>query len=634
MDPQVVLDVVVFLAFVITVVAVGIGMSRGEKDSEDYFLAGRGLKWWLVGFSLIAANISSEHFIGMSGQAARYLGLAIASYEWLASITLVVVAFWFLPKFLRAGIYTMPEFLEYRFNHSARALMSLLMMIVYILVTIPAVIYSGGLPISVLFRDLQLGNIQITITTASWAIGILAALYVAAGGLKACAWADLLQGSALILGGAIVTFLAFQALGQAEPQSIGLTAEHADAGAIERFQTLNAHKLHMKLDASDPILPWTALLLGLWIPNFYYWGLNQFITQRTLGSHSLADGQKGVVFAAGLKLLIPFVIVLPGIAAVNLYAPEMQQEAALANKPVLDSLAAVADDPVAARQAFDFDRDFAELHPESARQMLVINQTLVASETESRAEGDLFLQNLELLEAIREDNRERSPAEHIRVHPTVVGYQYDSAFPLLMRHLVRPGIRGFILAALLGAVISSLAAMLNAASTIFTMDVYRGLLYPRATQANLVSVGRVCVVLFTIVGCVVAPFLGHPRFEGIFTYIQEFQGFISPGVLAVFLFGLFIHRAPRSCGVVGLLLNPIVYGLLLWFRPDIAFLNRMAISLGVEIAVLGAMTLLWPLARPVTLPEQTKIAMEQSSSAKVWGVIVILLTLTLYWVFW
>jgi SSS family solute:Na+ symporter len=207
-----------------------------------------------------------------------------------------------------------------------------------------------------------------------------------------------------------------------------------------------------------------------------------------------------------------------------------------------------------------------------------------------------------------------------------------------MKHLVHPGIRGFVLAALLGAVISSLASMLNAASTIFTMDLYRGYLNPQASQGNLVAMGRLCVVVFAAIGCYISPYLGDPRFKGIFTYIQEFQGFFSPGVLAVFIFGLFVHRAPRACGVMGLLISPAAYAALkwgapLWGLPEIAFLDRMAISFGTVLVVLTAMTIFSPLREPVTLPEQSKIALEGSSGAKFWGILVIIATAALYWVF-
>jgi SSS family solute:Na+ symporter len=503
------------------------------------------------------------------------------------------------------------------------------------------VIYSGALTADVLFGDQELiGGFQITVVNASWMIGVLAAVYVVAGGLKACAWADLIQGSALILGGAIVSYLAFQALGNADPQAIGLAAEHASAGAIERFRELNSAKLHMVLPRTDLILPWTALVVGLWIPNFYYWGLNQYITQRTLGAHSLADGQKGVVFAAALKLLIPFIIVIPGVIAFNLFSGEMRQAAAKENQTVLDQLAKAQADPQAAKMAFEFNANFAELYPDVAAEMLAVNRAAAGQEADSNdapAEGAVE-QNSALLKQIAGLNSARAAGEQIAVQSTVVGYKFVSAFALLLKHLVHPGVRGFVLAALLGAVISSLASMLNAASTIFTMDLYRAYLNPTATQGNLVAMGRLCVVVFAAIGCYISPYLGDPRFKGIFTYIQEFQGFFSPGVLAVFIFGLFIHRAPRACGVMGLLISPAAYGFLKWVGPEwglpeIAFLDRMAISFATVLIVLGTMTVLRPLPEPVTLPVQTKIALDSSAGAKFWGVVVVIATLALYWVF-
>jgi solute:Na+ symporter, SSS family len=643
MDPSFLLDAAIFVGFFVLVIGVGIGMSRGEDDtSEEYFLAGRGLSWWLIGFSLIAANISSEQFIGMSGQAAMHVGLAIASYEWMAAITLVVVAFWFLPKFLRAGIYTIPEFLEYRFTRGARSLMSAFMVLICVLVSFTAVVYSGGLTAVVLFGDTPIfGNFEVTLTNACWTIGILSAVYVVAGGLKACAWADLIQGASLIIGGAIVTYLAFQALGSADPQAIGLAAEQASAGPIQRFTELNEDKLHMALPASDLILPWTALVVGLWIPNFYYWGLNQYITQRTLGAESLAAGQRGVIFAAGLKLVIPFIIVIPGIIAFNLFSDEMRELAVPENERVLDAFAQSQSNSDT-RQAFSFNENYAILYPESAAEIVAANQRLAGMEPDVDSEEPLMQQNAAALEQITTLNRERPQAEQVQIQSSIlVGYKHDAAFPLLMKRLVfdHPGIRAFVVAALYGAVISSLAAILNAAATLFTMDLYRQYLNRNASQTNLVLTGRVCIVLSTIVGCVLAPQLADPRFLGIFTYIQEFQGFFSPGVLAVFLFGLFVHRAPRFCGWVGLLLSWPVYGFLKWGLPlfgvdDIAFLNRMAITFGIVLAVLAAATLIAPLKQPVALPSNTNIQLDHSPGAKAWGVIVVLVTLALYWIFW
>src|SRR5512139_851599 len=219
-------DILVFVAFVVSVIAIGLWKSKGEAThgehgAQDYFLAGRGLTWWLIGFSLIAANISTEQFVGMSGKAADWLGMAIASYEWMAAITLVIVAFLFLPTFLKSGIYTIPEFLEYRYNSFARTIMAICTMIILVGVPTASVIYSGAKVICVYFQGqtllgLDLGNIVV----GCWIIGIASAIYVFAGGLKACAWADLIQGSALIVGGGIVMYYAMHALGQADAATL------------------------------------------------------------------------------------------------------------------------------------------------------------------------------------------------------------------------------------------------------------------------------------------------------------------------------------------------------------------------------------------------------------------------------
>jgi SSS family solute:Na+ symporter len=399
----------------------------------------------------------------------------------------------------------------------------------------------------------------------------------------------------------------------------------------------------MALPATDLILPVTALMVGLWIPNFYYWGLNQYITQRTLGAHSVAAGQRGVVFAAALKLIIPFIIVIPGIIAFNLFAGDMQDRAAPENRPVLDKFADVQGDTSAAKSAFAFDTDFAALHAEVATQMLVFNRAVAGMDMATPAETPeaLAAENKNALAKIAELNRDRQKDERIAVQSTLIGYKHDAAFPLLMKKLVfkHPGVRAFVVAALYGAVISSLAAVLNAASTLFTMDLYRQYLNPNASQTNLVLTGRICVCLFTVIGCWLAPQLNKPEFKGIFTYIQEFQGFFSPGVLAVFLFGLFVSRAPRICGLLGLLISPPVYAFLKWGLPplgfaEIAFLDRMAITFGADLAVLALLTLIAPLKQPVALPEQSKIDLAHSTGAKFWGVIVVLATLALYWKFW
>ena len=630
------LDIGVLAVFFVCVITVGLLKSRKEKTSEDYFLAGRGLKWWLIGFSLIAANISAEQFVGMSGQAAMgSIGLAVASYEWIAAITLVIVAFFFLPKFLKSGIFTIPEYLEYRFNHTSRLVMSLLMVIIYMGVTIPTVIYLGARTLNPLFKE-QLMGIPINITTLSWFVGILAGIYVAAGGLKACAWADLIQGSALIIGGAVIMVLSFMALDDpskfeginaaAVNTSLGL----GDAATFgEKFSALKEANMHMVLPRTSDFLPWTALLLGIWIPNFYYWGLNQYIMQRTLGAHSLREGQRGIVFAAFLKLIIPFIVCIPGIIAFTLYGSKMQEDAMnqeAFNKPVLEAFEQAKTAPAQANMVIPFNGDFARLQPQLAAQVLSFNAAVLGKVVP--AGEDLSAINAELLEGVDESHPD------IEVRQELIGYDYDGAFPLLIRYLTPTGLRGFVLAALMGAVISSLASMLNAASTIFTMDIYREWFNKNAAQNVLVWVGRCCVPIGVIVGCLIAPVLASPRFRGAFAFIQEFQGFVSPGVLTIFLFGLFVKRTPRCCGVLGLVLSPIIYGILFFGWGEMAFLNRMAITVGAIAAILLLVTLIKPMKEKITLPEQTKIELNWSKGSVYFGVFVIIMTVVLYIIFW
>lgn len=617
------IDITIFFAFVVAVVTIGVSKSRDEKDSESYFLAGRGLLWPLIGFSLIAANISTEQFVGMTGQAAGAAGMAIASYEWLAAITLVVMAFFFLPKFLKSGIYTIPEFLEHRYTPFARTIMALLTMLIYVFVTITAVIYTGALPIDTLFGGQQLfGFIDINVVSGSWIIGIIAAVYVASGGLKACAWADLIQGSALILGGIIILTLIIGKMGEAPVDSLksasATVANVPDsASGFTKFFALNKDKLHMVLPASNKFVPWTALVLGLWIPNFYYWGLNQYIIQRTLGSHSLAQGQKGVVFAAAMKIIVPFAIVFPGIAAFNLYSSEMANEAAEdpqiieANQRVWDEFEAGESTPGEEPYVvFEYDEGWANKNPQKLGEVQKYNEIAKAAATSAGV----------------------APAKE-----SFMGYKHDAAFGLLLKKVLPSGVglQGFVLAAILGAVVSSIASMLNAASTIFTMDIYRNFFHKNASQKALVLAGRIAVVVFVLIGCIIAPKLADPKFGGIFSYIQEFQGFISPGILAIFLFGLFVRKAPRFCGWLGLLLSPAIYALLKWvLLPNLAFLDRMALTfLGVVVS-LALSTLLAPLPQPVKMPVNEKMDLTTSKGAKTIGIIVVIVTFALYVIFW
>ncbi len=506
------LDITVFLAFFGFVVVVAMSKGRREKTGEDYVLAGRGLIWPLVGLSLIAANISTEQLVGMNGSAAGNVGMAIAAYDWIAAVTLVFVAIFFLPRVLRTGIYTMPEFLEHRFNVTARTIMSVYMMLIYVGVTSTAVLYSGGLTIHTIF--------DVDLTVAVWMVGLIAAIYTTYGGLKSIAWADLFLGSALIVGGFCVL-------------SYGLSACGGFASLFER----HSDRFHMGLDADHPELPWTALLVGIWIPNLYYWGCNQYICQRTLAARSLKQGQLGVLLAAIIQVILPLLIVIPGIIALDLYGGELKKQ--------------------------------------------------------------------------------------------------DMAFPLLIRELVPDGLRGFIFAAIAGAVISSLASMLNSASTIFTMDLFTRHFRQDASPRTQVAVGRITTIVFVIVSCLIAPYLGDPRFRGVFHFIQVCQGYVSSGILACFLFGLFVKRTPPVAAVTGLLLNVPVYGLLHFAAFDhICFLNKMAITFGVIVAVMGVITLICPLKQPVVLPVREGFNTKPAASVVWLGILIVVVVAGLYAVLW
>lgn len=311
------LDLAILVAFLFAVAAVSLYASRGEKDRADYFLAGRGLSWWLIGFSLIASNISTEHFVGMTGNAARS-GLAVASYEWLAAPALVFVAWWLLPKFLAAGIYTIPEFLEDRFDRATRSILAVLMAVFFVLTVLATVLYSGA---TFLSNVLDIPGWLIdehgleaeaaksrAFTLCVWGIGLAASVYTIFGGLKAVVWSDLIQGSALLAGGVLVGWLALVELG-------------AGGGVMrgwEVFRAENAERLHVVRAWNDPDVPSLSLVSGLWIPVMFYWGLNQFITQRTLAAGSLSEGQKGLFFAGFIKLFLPLIVVLPGMMAVQI----------------------------------------------------------------------------------------------------------------------------------------------------------------------------------------------------------------------------------------------------------------------------------------------------------------------------
>ncbi len=655
-----ILEVILFVTAVVGVIALGIWKSRdddsgdSEQGASDYFLAGRGLTWWLVGFSLIAANISTEQFVGMSGASANWLGMAIASYEWMAAITLIFVAFWFLPKFLKAGLYTIPEFLEYRFDGTARLAMAIPAIVTLVFVTTSSVIFSGAKFVSEYYNTIPVLN---DLTVMCWMIAIFAAVYVFIGGLKACAWTDLIWGAALIIGGGIVMYLAFDHLASASPEKLfetkvansNATVEDLEAaGPWERFMLLNdgvdgeavvrngdnlsGGKVHMVRPKEDTDIPWTALIVGLWIPNFFYWGLNQYIVQRTLGSKSLAEGQKGIVFAAVLKLLIPFVVVIPGILAFNLFSADLHQGATEKNQALYEK--------ATAEEVINVNAAFVKLKPELSAEIFARNAGIAGA----ASEVDTTLAPEAMAAAINELADKATAAGKVSAGE-MVGYDYDAAFPVLVRNLIKPYplISWFVLAALCGAVISSLASMLNSASTIATMDLYAKFT-GQSNPKTLVTVGRIFVVLFVILAGVVAPKLDN--FASIFQYIQEFQGFISPGILAVFMFGFFSPRTPRYFGWLGILLNVVSYGAFkwflgpilagngLWYADQIAFLDRMAICFFIVLGAGIAITIAAPMKEPVKLPVNDQIELKTSKGAMVIGLGVVIATAALYYIFW
>lgn len=518
-------DLAVFISFFAVVLGLSIWKSRrvaghGE-DSGDFFLAGRGLTWPLIGISIVAANISTEQMVGMAGQAAGSTGLAVSCWQLLGSVFIVLISFTLLPRFLRAGIYTMPEYLEYRYNPAARAIMALLTVLIYALVMLPAVLYSGGVTLRAI-ADMEL-------TKAIWTIGLIGAVYSTFGGLKAIAWADLVQGLALLAGGLVVFFLGLQAV-----------------GGWESFTAANEAKLHMILPADNKDLPWTGVAGGMWIVMIYYCGLNQFIVQRNLAARSLKDGQLGMIFAGGLWLLVPFAIVMPGLMAQQLYA---------------DKLAKTS----------------------------------------------------------------------------------DAAFPTMITELVKPGVRGFIYAAIAGAVTSTLASLLNSASTIATMDVYQRLFSRGADSTRMVFLGRILTLVFVVIGCLIAPMLDDPKFKGVFQYIQQFQGYIWPGVVAAFVVPFVLPRAPGAAGVAALLTGPLAYAAFQFTevtkdRPDgwhhIHYLLQVLLSFGVVFLVMLLITLAKPLPEAKTLPEKIAIPTKSEPIVYLAGAIVILGVVAFFVAFW
>jgi SSS family solute:Na+ symporter len=470
------IDIAIFFVYVIGLLCLALYISREEKNHErntkDYFLASKSLPWWAIGASLIASNISAEQIIGMSGSG-YILGLGIASYEWMAALTLLIVGKYFLPIFLKNEIYTMPQYLEQRFDSRVRTIMAVFWLAVYVFVNLTAVLWLGGLAIETIAGvDIVYGMVF---------LGLFSIAYSLYGGLKAVAYTDIIQVVLLVFGGLVLTYI-----------SLDLVSE--GNGLIAGFSILTEQmpeKFDMIFSPDSPHyanLPGLSVLIGgLWIMNLSYWGFNQYIIQRALAAKDLKEAQKGIAFAAYLKLLVPFFVVIPGIAAAILFA--------------------------------DLERP-------------------------------------------------------------------DEAYPSLM-NLMPVGLKGLVFAALVAAIVSSLASMCNSVSTIFTMDVYAH--YKKdASQTHYVTVGRIASLVALIIAMLCArPLLG--KFDQAFQYIQEFTGFFTPGIVVIFLLGMFWKTMNANGAIVAAIGSAILSFALKFMLSTIPFMDRVGLvfllCLGLSIIV-------------------------------------------------
>lgn len=497
-----ILDYAIFIAYAILILWMGLWLSRTpkgtEKNSKDYFLAGGTLSWWAIGASLIAANISAEHFIGMSGSGFR-IGLGIAAYEWLAAITLILVAKFLLPEMIDKKIYTMPQLARERYGKGVAFFFSFFWLLVYVFVNLTSVAWLGAIAMEqILGVPMMYGVIGLF---------IFAGIYSIYGGLKSVALTDVIQVVFLVGGGLITAWFA-------------LSAVSGDANsAIEGFKIVLAKvretpgDLHFNMIIDNNVdgerfkeLPGLAVIFGaMWLTNIGYWGFNQYIIQKGLAAKSLAEAKKGLIFAGYLKILIPLIVVIPGITAYVMFTHQA---------------------------------DFPGLH-----------DRLVGS----------------------------------------IG-KADEAYPWLLRNFAPTGIRGLAFAALIAAVVSSLASMLNSTSTIFTMDIYKTLIKKNATERELVKTGRITALVALVVAAVAAkPILGG--MDQAFQYIQEFTGFIYPGVVVVFGMGLLWKRATNRAGLWTTIIT-IPVGIIMKFAlPELPFIERMGYVCMILIAAAVILTL-------------------------------------------
>jgi SSS family solute:Na+ symporter len=473
-------DYLVFLVYFIIVAVYGYWIynrkKKAQSDSKDFFLAEGSLTWWAIGASLIASNISAEQFIGMSGSGFK-MGLAIATYEWMAAATLMVVAIFFMPIYLKNKIYTMPQFLTQRYSGTVSTIMAVFWLLLYVIVNLTSILFLGALAIS------TVSGLNFWFCMSGLAVF---AVIITLGGMKVIGYTDVIQVFFLILGGLATTYIA-----------LNLVSEHfGTTGAGNGFGLLMTHAndhFHMIFKQGNPNyldLPGLTILIGgMWITNLNYWGCNQYITQRALGAN-LPTARNGILFAAFLKLLMPAIVVLPGIAAYVLHKEGMfQAEMSVGN----------------------------ELNP-------------------------------------------------------------DRAYPVLL-NLLPVGLKGLSFAALTAAIVASLAGKANSISTIFTLDIYKKFFNTAASEKQLVYVGRATVLVAIIIAIVISPFLGIDK-KGGFQFIQEYTGFVSPGIFAIFSLGFFWKRTTATAALVTAI---ITFPLSLLFKSlprlmDLSFLSSTGFS--------------------------------------------------------
>ncbi|HTS43937.1 MAG TPA: sodium/solute symporter [Puia sp.] len=536
-------DYFVFLIYFIAVSSYGYYIYHKKKsaktDSKDFFLAEGSLTWWAIGASLIASNISAEHFIGMSGSGFA-LGLAISTYEWMAAATLIIVAVFIIPVYLKNKIYTMPQFLSVRYNDVVSTIMAIFWLLVYVFVNLTSIIYLGALAIT-----------SVSGIGFNWCVAGLAifAITVTLGGMKVIGYTDVFQVLVLIMGGLVTTYLA-----------LSLVSEHFGYGknilkALAIVKSNAPSHFHMIFDKSNPYykdLPGLSVLIGgMWINNLNYFGCNQYITQRALGA-DLKTARSGLLFAAFLKLLIPLIAVLPGITAFVLY------QQGIFHSEMLDAAGAV---------------------------------------------------------------------------------KPDHAYPTLL-HLLPAGLKGLAFAALTAAIVASLAGKANSISTIFSLDIYHKFFNKTASEKQLVKTGRWVVIVAMLLACLVAPAL--QSLDQAYQFIQEYVGFISPGVLAIFLMGFFWKRTTSAAALTAasltIPLSTLLKFLPSWTNgqfPDYPFLDRMSIVFVIIIALMIIISLLSTKNKnnPPLITVDPKM-FRVSSGFVVGSIIISGILIALYTVFW